>query len=774
VSWRVPATLKLTLPLILLGFAAALSAVNLVHHVPLAEQATEQASRKRVAQDMSRLQSTLEYLLLKGDLAAAQHEIAALAHSHDIIVAALTDDSDRVIASTRRAWLGRPVLDVLPNFDVDKARGAIRERRVRWVVEENKDVLVCYAGILMGREQEQLRPSRSGNLFLAYDLARAKAEARALVIRQSLYWSGWVVALALVLWLVFHFLLTRRTARLVHAAEQFANGNLAARSGLHGNDELGRLGRAFDSMALSLSSDIEQRQRADEALRASQASYREIYDAAEDAIFLHDMDTGAILDVNPKASATLGYTRDEFLRLDIGELGTGEEPFTRDSAMALLARAAAGEQLHVEWYAKTKDGRFRWHDVSVKRVTIGGQARILSLGRDITEKKHAAQELARQREAVYQREKLAALGSLLAGVAHELNNPLSVVVARAVLLEEQGDPAARAVAVKIRIAAERCARIVRTFLGMARQQRPERGPVAINDVVTAALDITAYSVRTSNIDVALDLAADIPLILADADQLHQVILNLIVNAQQALQERPAPRRILATSRFDAASAQVHASVADNGPGIPEHLRARVFEPYFTTKPTGIGTGVGLAVSLAIVEAHGGTLTVDCPADGGTVFNVALPVVCVDAAGADAAPATVPRMSTDRRKILIVDDEADIRETLAQILIAVGHRVATAGSGRDALDRLAGEHYDVILTDMRMPDLDGRALYQEIERRGPRRTARVVFVTGDTLSPSLREFVERSDRPVIEKPFMPSDVRRIVAELVTLGERSARF
>ena len=211
---------------------------------------------------------------------------------------------------------------------------------------------------------------------------------------------------------------------------------------------------------------------------------------------------------------------------------------------------------------------------------------MLTIARDITEKKRSAGELARQRESLYQREKLAALGSLLAGVAHELNNPLSVVVARAVMLEEQGDSATQAAALKIRTAAERCGRIVRTFLAMARQQQPERGPVAINDVVSAALDITSYAIRTSSIDVVLDLASNIPLILADADQLHQVLLNLIINAQQSLQERSAPRRLRIATRFDGDANSLRITVADNGLGIPPDLRARVFEPYFTTKPTG--------------------------------------------------------------------------------------------------------------------------------------------------------------------------------------------
>jgi two-component system NtrC family sensor kinase len=302
---------------------------------------------------------------------------------------------------------------------------------------------------------------------------------------------------------------------------------------------------------------------------------------------------------------------------------------------------------------------------------------------------------------------------------------------------------------------------------MARQQQPERGPVAINDVITAALDITAYPVRTSSIAVELALATDIPLIHADADQLHQVLLNLIINAQQSLQDHPGPRRIRVTSSFDAHRQLVRVTVADTGPGIPAHLRARIFEPYFTTKPTGIGLGVGLAVSLGIVEAHDGTLTVACPAQGGAEFSITLPIGAIDTGAADSPLSS--KADASRRTILVIDDEEEIRETLAEILVAAQHRVVTVASGREALQHMAVEHYDVILTDVRMPDLDGRALYQEIERRWPGRGARVVFVTGDTLASTLREFVSESGRRVIEKPFLPSEVRRVVAELAMDGE-----
>jgi two-component system NtrC family sensor kinase len=176
---------------------------------------------------------------------------------------------------------------------------------------------------------------------------------------------------------------------------------------------------------------------------------------------------------------------------------------------------------------------------------------------------------------------------------------------------------------------------------------------------------------------------------------------------------------------------------------------------------GSGTGVGLAVSLGIVEAHGGSLTVDCPDEGGATFTILLPVAPVQAPSAEAGQTANARVG--QRTVLIVDDEAEIRETLAEILSGAQHNVATAGSGREALERMAAERYDVILTDIRMPDLDGHTLYREIERRWPEQAKRVVFVTGDSLASTLHEFAAECGRPVIEKPFVPKDVRRVVAE-----------
>jgi two-component system NtrC family sensor kinase len=181
--------------------------------------------------------------------------------------------------------------------------------------------------------------------------------------------------------------------------------------------------------------------------------------------------------------------------------------------------------------------------------------------------------------------------------------------------------------------------------------------------------------------------------------------------------------------------------------------------------------VGLAVSAGIVEAHGGALSVDCPSEGGTVFTITLPFRAADAAGADTGGAVLAESA--QRTVLVVDDEAEVRDVLCEILSSAQHWVETAASGREALLRLEARQYDLVLTDIRMPDMDGLTLFEEIKRRWPERAGRVVFVTGDTLSEALRELTDSGRCAILEKPFAPGDVRRVVAEVVMTGETAVR-
>ncbi len=395
------------------------------------------------------------------------------------------------------------------------------------------------------------------------------------------------------------------------------------------------------------------------------------------------------------------------------------------------------------------------------------EATIAKAQRHVTalrEARAAAAELQRQREALLQAEKMATFGSLLAGVAHELNNPLSIVLAGALMLEEEaaeaGGPGLARSAERIRVAAERCARIVRSFLAMARQQEVQRRPIAAAALVDSALELLTYGLRSDGIEVMRDVPADLPPLFGDADQLHQVLANLITNAKQALERQPGPRRLRIAAR--AARDAVEISVADNGPGIAAELRGRIFDPFFTTKP--VGTGIGLAVSRRIADAHGGSLTL-AEGAGGASFVLRLPRAGQDAAAAamavahpDTTPPAVPR------RALVIDDEAELAGVLARMLAAHGFRCDFAVTGRDAQDLLSRGEYDAILCDLRMPDMDGRALYCWLERQRPQLCRRTAFVTGDALSRVAAEFLTRSGRPVLEKPFLPEEVRRLVAAL----------
>ncbi len=393
------------------------------------------------------------------------------------------------------------------------------------------------------------------------------------------------------------------------------------------------------------------------------------------------------------------------------------------------------------------------------------------LARELEERKRAEREIARQREVLHQSEKLNALGSLLAGVAHELNNPLTVVVGRSSMLEEQfrGTPQGASIA-KIRSAAERCAKIIKTFLAMARHQPPSRAPVRVGELVRASLDIVGYGLRREGVELRIEVPDDLPEILADPAQLTQVFTNLLVNAQQALADAPAPRRVAVEADFDPEAMAITVRVRDNGPGIPPEIVARVFEPFFTTKPVGQGTGLGLSVCRGLIEAHGGSIDVRAAEDGGTTFVIRVPVQDGTAVPAreDQTPALPPQ-----RRILVVEDEPEIARMLVEVLEAQGHKVEMAATGRIALERLAHARFDLVLSDLRMPDVDGRQLFTELEALDPGLAARVVFVTGDSLSDAVRGFLGESGRPLIEKPFTPEEVRRIVAGQLALADGGGR-
>jgi signal transduction histidine kinase len=367
-------------------------------------------------------------------------------------------------------------------------------------------------------------------------------------------------------------------------------------------------------------------------------------------------------------------------------------------------------------------------------------------------------------ERLLQSEKMASIGQLVSGVAHELNNPLTGIMGFAQLLlsrEELPESLRRDIST-IFDEAERAARIVQNLLSFARRRRAEKEPVDLNDLVERVLELRSYDLRVHNIEPRAKLSRTLGPVLADPHQIQQVLLNVIRNAEHAIRERGGHGTITVSTSTAGAFARV--VVADDGGGIaPENLR-RIFDPFFTTKPPGEGTGLGLTIVYGILEEHGGHVHVESKLGKGATFQFELPL----AEGSSEPRRDTPTRATRRasgRSILVIDDEASIREVLLILLSRDGHEVETVADGLGALERLAERDFDLIITDVRMPGVDGIEFYNRVRAWNPAVAERIVFTTGDIVNPTTRDFLASVSNQHLQKPFSLAEVRDMISLLL---------
>jgi two-component system NtrC family sensor kinase len=311
---------------------------------------------------------------------------------------------------------------------------------------------------------------------------------------------------------------------------------------------------------------------------------------------------------------------------------------------------------------------------------------------------------------------------------------------------------------------DRASRIIRDLLVFARRKPPERRRTDVNEVIRATLALQAPDFELSKIRVSSDLAP-LPAILADSHQLQQVLLNLFNNATHAMRTH-ASRGTLHV-RSTRQGGEIVVQVDDDGPGIPgEHL-GRIFDPFFTTKSAGEGTGLGLSLSIGIVEAHGGRMAAENLPGRGARFTLRLPVGdgAEAATGGTGAPSPTTSATPRPASVLVVDDEERLRTILNDVLTSLGHRVEEAASGTQAMEKLTGGAYDLVMLDLRLPDVDGRAVWQWIGERRGTLSGRVVFMTGDTMSAETQRFLHDSGRPVLTKPLTIDRVRVVVDDIL---------
>jgi len=489
--------------------------------------------------------------------------------------------------------------------------------------------------------------------------------------------------------------------------------------------------------------------------------------------------------VNPETGATWYSDRsrdmhglDKELRLDARMLKAYVHPDDWDLVLDSYRKDFPGDAIELEHRVVWPSGDVRWVQSigTALRDSEGKVHTVSGIHLDITDRKLAEAELARSRDALLQSEKLAALGALLAGVSHELNNPLAAIVGQAEMLQEDAvgtgfEERAR----KIGAAAERCARIVQTFLAMARRRETRAELVNLNELIASSLEITEYALRTAGIAVRVNYGTGLPPVQGDRDQLHQVLVNLIVNAQQAMEKGEAFEKVLTLRTSVNQAGHILIDITDTGPGIPPSMHHRIFEPFFTTKRQrgGNGTGIGLSFSQGIVEAHRGTIHVE-PSKRGAHFRIALPpapgapvAVVVPASEAALADAQDPLAS--RRKALVVEDEPDVAETLRELIEREGYEVTVAANGTEAFFALDHDEFDLLFSDLRMPLLNGPELFARLQEIRPELVRRMAFVTGDTMGDSMGDFLKKAGRPVLEKPFTRAGIRAVLAALIVPGE-----
>ena len=387
------------------------------------------------------------------------------------------------------------------------------------------------------------------------------------------------------------------------------------------------------------------------------------------------------------------------------------------------------------------------------------------LVRDVSERRRRDEQRRDIYNQVLQAEKLAALGQTVSGVAHELNNPLATILTVSERLADRSlDKPTRRGVKTILQESERAAKIVRNLLTFARKRHTTRSMVDLNQVVRDTFALRAYEQRVSNITTVDGLAAGLPPVFGDPHHLTQVLLNLVINAEQAMLAARGHGTLVMRSWYDAERGVVTLELNDDGPGVPEEARTKIFEPFFTTKDVGKGTGLGLTVAFAIVEDHGGRLRVESEPGAGASFFIELP-----AGEAEARPAPdqaeEPGADGGGAAVLVVEDEPALANAVAEALEDAGYRVDHAADGQQALERVQQAVYDVVICDLKMPRMDGRAFYLEVARTTPGLARRIVFVTGDVAGTDAARFLEDTGCRWLAKPFRLRELLGVIRELV---------
>jgi PAS domain S-box-containing protein len=495
------------------------------------------------------------------------------------------------------------------------------------------------------------------------------------------------------------------------------------------------------------------------------AAFARLFEAVHEGVYIGTLgpDETSTIAANPHLKLIFGYGN-EASESDVCPFDGSRfvDPQARGALLERLTNDGAVNNYLLR--LRRADGTAVWVELTARAdpPAADGTVRVEALMRDVSERKKLDDETRDLYHQLLQAEKMAALGQTISGVAHELNNPLATILSWAERLtarDQLEDPVRRGLDT-ILSESERAARIVRNLLTFARKRQTTRAMVDINQVVRETLALRAYEQRVSNVIVFDALAAGLPQVFADGHQIQQVLLNLIINAEQAMLSTKGRGTIVVRTWHDAKHETILLEINDDGPGIPDDLQPKIFDPFFTTKEVGQGTGLGLTVAYAIVQEHGGRIRLESKSASGASFFIELPALPVA-----HPPLARPAEPARNASVLVVEDEAALANAVTDALGDAGYAPTHAADGEHALELVTERSFDAVICDLKMPRMDGKSFYRKLAASKPELAKRVIFVTGDVAGTDAEAFLEESGCMWLAKPFRLGDLLRAVRELL---------
>jgi len=461
---------------------------------------------------------------------------------------------------------------------------------------------------------------------------------------------------------------------------------------------------------------------------------------------------------NPQFQKLTGYSEEELAKIDPMTLVLPEDrDMLRKKAVKMLKGARSSPY---QFRVVNKAGETRWVMETVTSIQYRGRRATLGNYIDITERKQAEEREDQLQQELNLAGRLASIGQLAAGVAHEINNPLTGVIGFSHLMLSRDIPDdMRKDLQVIHSEAQRVAKIVENLLVFAHQRKTGREYLAINDIITRVLELRSYEMKVNNIEVENQLDPELPATMADAGQLQQVFLNIVLNAEHFMTKAHYKGKLLV--KTERLGNKIRASFTDDGTGISQENLDKIFNPFFTTKEVGKGTGLGLSICHGIITQHEGRIYAESESGKGATFVIELPVVAEPVRAGKAKVTKKEPPKPRGAKILVVDDEAAILTFLHRLLTDMGHSVETINNADAALERLKTERYSLILLDIKLPGMSGIELYQQIEKIAPALTRRVMFITGDVMEGTTRSFLEKAGVPHITKPIDIEELKKMM-------------